>query len=74
VYPNPVAERLSVNVGSEMTDVKVLLTNASGVLVRMVQVSAEGNCEIDMSSLPAGMYLLEIEHKGSVNRYKVLRQ
>jgi hypothetical protein len=73
VYPNPVAETLKINLASEMTGVKLSLTSAAGVPVRTLHVDA-GSCEIDVSQLPAGIYMLQVEYKGKVNQYKVLRK
>jgi hypothetical protein len=74
VYPNPVAEKLVVNLGNEAGSVKIVLTSPTGVPVRTVNSNSGGSHEIDMAHLPTGMYLLQIEYKGKVGRYKVLKQ
>jgi hypothetical protein len=74
VYPNPVAQTLLIDLGTEMTDAKLSLTSASGVPLGTINVNAEGTAEVDMSRLSSGMYILHVEYKGKVNRYKVLRK
>ena len=61
VYPNPVAEKLIVDLGNETSGVKIVLTSPTGVPVMTVNSSSGGSHEIDMAHLPAGMYLLQIE-------------
>ncbi|HEX6181072.1 MAG TPA: choice-of-anchor tandem repeat GloVer-containing protein [Chitinophagaceae bacterium] len=73
VYPNPVAEKLMVDLGKEGSAVKIVLTSPTGAPLRTVNTSSGGTVEIVMGHLPAGMYVLQIECKGKLGRYKVLK-
>ncbi|MGC3945749.1 MAG: T9SS type A sorting domain-containing protein [Chryseolinea sp.] len=74
VYPNPVAEKLTVDLGNETNDVTIVLMSITGAPVKTINAGSGGTHEIDMSNLPAGMYLLQIESEGKVGRYKVLKR
>jgi len=74
VYPNPVAEKLMVDLGKETSAVKIVLTSSTGVPIKTVDASSGGAVEINMGYLPAGMYLLQVEYKGRFGRYKVIKQ
>ena len=74
VYPNPVAEKLKVDLGNHTNAVRIVLINTTGVLVTTAEFQSGGAHEIDMAHLPTGVYLLQIEYKGKVGRYKVLKR
>jgi uncharacterized repeat protein (TIGR03803 family) len=74
VYPNPVAEKLTINLGNETGDLRITLTSTTGIAVRTINVSTGGTQEIDMTNVPSGMYLLQIESRDKVGRYKVLKK
>jgi hypothetical protein len=74
VYPNPVAEKLMVDFGKETSAVRIVLTSSTGVPIKTVNATSGGSVEIDMEYLPAGMYLLQVEHKGRSGRYKLVKQ
>ncbi len=59
VYPNPVQERLSVNVDGFSGDVKAEVYNALGQLVNARAMDFNGQ-EIDFSGLSAGIYFVKV--------------
>lgn len=62
VYPNPVVDRLRASVdGAEEEIVELRLFTASGQLVQRLGNVQAPNAEMDMSSLPGGSYVLQLE-------------
>lgn len=56
LYPNPSSDFISINIGDVSNSAKVIIYNMSGL--RIVEEDIyEGNSEIDIRSLPMGMYV-----------------
>ena len=60
IYPNPVAENLNIAVPSDLASATILITNASGQMVMERKLNHEELIEINVSSLPAGAYMVKI--------------
>jgi hypothetical protein len=75
IAPNPFRDRIEIRVPEAQTPVRVQVFNASGLLVRSRRVQPEaGKVQLDLSGLPTGMYLFEIE-QGDLNfSRKVFRE
>jgi len=73
-FPNPVKNVLHLSIPDDIkNNVSVSLYSISGVAVKSL---LPGNVEstIDMSSLPNGMYLLQVEYAGELKTIKVIKQ
>lgn len=60
IYPNPVSEHLSVNVGS-LANAAVTLSDLHGKTIFVMQTE-QGMNTFDLSLVPAGLYILAVEN------------
>ena len=75
IAPNPFRDRIEIRVPEAQTPVRVQVFNTSGLLVRSRQVQPEsGKVLLDLSGLPTGMYLFEIEQGDLSFSRKVFRE
>ncbi|MBO9611085.1 MAG: metallophosphoesterase [Dyadobacter sp.] len=72
IYPNPVdQDRIVFDKPLEYETLRV--TDSKGVIRRYL--SAPGALkELDLSGLPAGIFILSSQHKGAVRHYKVIKK
>ncbi|HEX5002480.1 MAG TPA: T9SS type A sorting domain-containing protein [Bacteroidia bacterium] len=72
VYPNPVADKLTIELAAPVNDRAVVtIYNVLGGLVRTIEIhQAKNDLEFN---LPAGTYSIEIRSNNSVYRTKVLK-
>lgn len=72
-YPNPCSDFLSVNLNStEQTDLKLL--NAFGQVVYSETTSEQNLVKIDLSLLPAGVYVLETMVNNEISTSKIVKK
>jgi hypothetical protein len=66
VYPNPASTYARIVLAGNTTEpVTVSVINMNGVLVRSYEYSAgAGRFDIDISSLPDGLYALQVQERG----------
>lgn len=66
VYPNPTATYTRIILNGPTTEpVTVSVINMNGVLVRSYEYGAgSGRFDIDVSSLPDGLYALQVQERG----------
>lgn len=66
VYPNPTTTYTRIILAENTTEpVTVSVVNMNGVLVRSYEYSAgAGRFDIDVSSLPDGLYALQVQERG----------
>lgn len=63
IYPNPVQNQLNINISNNnSSNLNLTLFDLSGkiLILKMVQLSNTSNCQLDVSKLHAGLYLLKI--------------
>ena len=60
VFPNPVANKLTVNSYNSCVNLRIELINTAGKLIEIYNFNNEKEMSILLSSLPAGFYLLKI--------------
>lgn len=64
IYPNPVTDRLYIE--GDKAGGKISLFDLSGQLIRSEPAGAAGHTSLDVSTLPAGSYLLQIRSENQV--------
>lgn len=62
IYPNPVKDILNIQSDIAITSLRVF--NMSGKMLLDIPVELESNVEINMSELPKGVYMIEIQEVG----------
>ncbi len=72
IYPNPVSDILNVSSPEGILDINVM--DVSGRRVYANTGNSEFNLNLSTTSLKAGVYFLEIQTKGEVNRTKFVKQ
>ena len=74
IYPNPVVEKLRINVNNWNDVAAVKLFNSQGTTFFESANSLSAR-EIDMKNFPSGMYLVQVKRlNGSVNVIKIIKQ
>lgn len=73
VYPNPVSDELHIDLPYGAEDVKTTLTlvDMQGCAVRRVETVQTSNI-INVSNLPQGIYILDVNARGSHKAFKVV--
>ena len=71
VYPNPFAGKLVVNEVAEAG--RVTLVNAQGVVLRSVAVNGANQVELDVTDVPAGIYMVVVENGAARRAFKVVK-
>ncbi|WP_166437305.1 LamG-like jellyroll fold domain-containing protein [Niastella caeni] len=71
VYPNPVSETLTIQIGAN-TGAVMQLYNSSGVLVATERL-VNSTTALSVKTLPAGVYYLRIQNGATVNMHKIVK-
>ena len=71
VYPNPFADMLTVNEVAEAG--RVTLVNAQGVVLRSVAVNGANQIALDVTDVPAGIYMVVVENGAARRAFKVVK-
>ncbi len=71
VYPNPTNGMIQVNAKENISEISI--TNIAGQEVMKVENNAL-NTQLDLSSLPAGHYILKITTNKTVGTYKIIKK
>jgi uncharacterized delta-60 repeat protein len=74
VYPNPVNDYLTLNLPDNVNDAKLKLYSMKGELLGENEVPENRPFQIDVRSLPTGLYLLKINFSGNINQVKFIKQ
>lgn len=61
-FPNPVVQTLIITAseGYTLTGKSIVLTNTNGVTLKRIQQANSDRVQLDMSSYPAGIYLIQV--------------
>jgi hypothetical protein len=75
LYPNPSGERIIIEFSrhSDAMDATLELISADGRVLKQLPINGMLN-QIDISSLPRGIYVAKISHQGSVAAKKFIRE
>lgn len=66
IYPNPAQDILNLSISQELKDAEVKIYSIQGQLMLTENISVVNQKAINISDLPAGMFIIEIEEAGSV--------
>jgi hypothetical protein len=70
VYPNPTTGRLRVQTAKGGT---LSLYNAKGERVYRIH-APDASAQVDLSTLPDGLYLLRVEEEGTTRTTRIVKQ
>lgn len=71
--PNPTEGRINVEVFGEMkSGVKLTLMKSDGAVVNVYNLAEVGTLYIDLSGLPAGVYLLQASYDGKSSTQRIV--
>jgi hypothetical protein len=75
VYPNPANDRIFIsNNGEKNGESSIRIFNAGGSLAIEKKGYSSGRTEVDLESLPAGVYILQISSEEKVENLKIIVQ
>jgi len=75
IYPNPASEIVQIQSFNFSSETQVVLYNIQGQLVfSEIKNSENGNFNIDISSLPTGMYFVQIQSEGNTASKKLIKK
>jgi hypothetical protein len=73
LFPNPTTGKFFVTFSKDLKNARVILTDMNGKIMK--QFVANGNkIDFDLSGVPNGMYIVQIEDNGLVITKKVIKQ
>lgn len=73
VFPNPTADWVRVS-GPMGNNSQLEVYNFNGQLLQLIELDGGQNMDIDLSSQPAGNYLIRYVHQDGVENYPVIKQ
>ena len=74
VYPNPVEDRVNINLGKASLGVsEITLMNHLGQVIRKKQVEGS-SCELSMVGLNRGFYLVQVKSSGGIQTIKIQKR
>ena len=75
IYPNPVQDKVTLNLSQLNETVKELRVNdISGRLINNYTVDNQENYEFSMSNYPSGLYIVRIETETGVFQHKLIKE
>jgi hypothetical protein len=73
IYPNPVSDQLNINlINKGINTIKIM--NIMGAEVYSTVVDGKDHCTIDLSNLPAGMYIVNVSNSTGTNAKKIVKK
>ncbi len=75
IYPNPVSDKLIIEISENVSITKIEICNIIGKVVFSEAIKNESNLEIDFSDYPQGFHLIRVTNtKGGVYTKKLLKK
>jgi tellurite resistance-related uncharacterized protein len=68
--PNPANDKVLISVPANWNNVKYTLTNTTGITV--LEGAVNGSINFNVKDLPAGVYIVSIQHDGVTNKKKLV--
>ncbi len=75
VYPNPANDKITIEISDTQRPVEMMIYDTKGLCHKSQQFDQSGNgtFQVDISSLPLGIYLLQIQTKSSTYTQKIIK-
>jgi len=75
VYPNPVTEKLSIDLNDVSGETKVVIYNGTGQLIKTEKLSTQNN-NINLSHLQNGLYLVNLHFSDydTIKTFKIIKK
>ncbi|MES2727290.1 MAG: choice-of-anchor B family protein [Bacteroidota bacterium] len=73
LYPNPAKNNITINLPENSSTYHVQISNSIGQTIKQVDVN-DSNKQIDVSSLPSGVYLVNIHTENTNQQIKFVRE
>ncbi|HBS87033.1 MAG: hypothetical protein A2W91_02335 [Bacteroidetes bacterium GWF2_38_335] len=74
VYPNPVQNTLEIVIPSEEHISKISISDLTGREIAILEYNISGNYKIDLTSFPAGCYILNFSKQGKTYSQKIIKE
>ncbi|MFN3917972.1 MAG: SBBP repeat-containing protein [Flavobacteriales bacterium] len=73
LYPNPAQEILNISSNVSLANTQIRIINSMGQLVSIYENTYGNTISLEISSLKAGVYYIEIEHSGKLERLRWIK-
>ncbi len=73
MFPNPTQNIVNIKLFKEVSNNKIQILDFVGRLMKQ-EMCYSNDIEIDISSLPAGLYFVKIENNGIFSTQKLIKQ
>ncbi|MDP2236600.1 MAG: T9SS type A sorting domain-containing protein [Bacteroidales bacterium] len=75
VFPNPTNDKITIEISDTQSPVEMMIYDAKGLCHKSQQFDQSGNgtFQVDISSLPLGIYLLQIQTKSTTYTQKIIK-
>lgn len=74
LYPNPATGQVIINSGFNLENSMLSISNIEGQLIKEIQLKSGSNETINVSDIPAGLYIFRIQGGNRLETYKVVLQ
>ncbi|MDD3858890.1 MAG: C10 family peptidase [Bacteroidales bacterium] len=74
VYPNPISEKLFVDIGNTEQIIRIRIISYDGKICRDINFYGNSNCEILLNDISSGLYIAEIQTDKAVQRVKFIKE
>ena len=74
VYPNPVVNSLNITLGNTYQDINVQVYSITGQVIKKVNQTNKEEFNFNVSDLPSGSYILNINADGNTNSTIILKK
>jgi hypothetical protein len=71
VYPNPASNYVIVSKGSN-SSAHINIINANGSVVKQI-VSSNNQTKLDVTNIPSGVYMIQVQEAGAVSTLKFIK-
>lgn len=74
IYPNPASSLLNISIGEFVIKAKISVFNFQGNLLISDEIIQSNQHQVDLSSIPAGVYFIQIASEKATKRMKFIKK